>query len=317
MKILTSSSNKQLKIAAAQINPTVGDIDGNIERILQARKDARDAELVVFSELALCGYIPEDLLYRQKFLQACADGIERLQEELRRDIGASILFGAPRQGVAKNLGKNLERRFEDMACDKKLHNSAFLIDSSKDSQLSYCDKVHLPNYGVFDEKRYFEPAATLPTEACHTLSFQSISLTAIKLGVMICEDFWYDDVATRLTASGADLLIVLNASPFERDKYKHRLARARVLVAKTHLPLLYVNQIGGQDELVFDGGSFALNVASAKGELSSSVLIEMPFFEEQTRNFLYRDKRIVIADECKKQKGNERVTKKVGKKIAR
>lgn len=291
MKDSTIHCAKELKIAVAQINPTVGDIDGNIERILQARKDAGEVELVVFSELALCGYIPEDLLYRQKFLQACADGIERLQKELIEDKGASILFGAPRQSKAspEELEQKLERRFERLACRAKLYNSAFLIDSSKDSHISYCDKSHLPNYGVFDEKRYFEPAKT-----CLPLSLQGI-----KLGVMLCEDFWYDDVATSLSSSAADLLIVLNASPFERDKYKHRLSRAEKIVSKTSLPLLYVNQVGGQDELVFDGGSFALSASITDKDSNIASPITMPFFEEQTTSLEYRDKQIMFADVSK------------------
>ncbi|MED5396549.1 MAG: NAD+ synthase [Pseudomonadota bacterium] len=218
-----------LGIALAQINPTVGDIDGNLDIIYAARGDAATAgaDLVVFGELVVCGYPPEDLVLKRVFQDAIVTGVESLAAKTI-DGGPGILIGAP-------------WRVDDL-----LYNAALLLDGGEISAIRL--KHELPNYGVFDEKRIFT-AGPLPGP---------IPFRGVRLGVMICEDMWFPDVAETLDESGANMLIVINGSPFEIDKIDERLNYAVARVTESKLPLIYVNQVGGQDELVFDGASFAL-----------------------------------------------------------
>ncbi len=233
-----------LTIALAQTNPTVGDVAQNAGRI-RAQADeaaALNADLAVFGELCLSGYPPEDLVFKESFVKS----IEAHVMELAREtVGKrpALLIGAP------------------WIVQGKLHNAALLIDEGKVATV--VPKHVLPNYGVFDEKRVFA-RAPLPDPA---------PFRGIQLGVMICEDMWTPAVTSHLAALGADILLVLNGSPFEEDKVGVRLKQAGRRTRAANLPLAYVNLVGGQDELVFDGGSFVL-------DNGGKVSVQAPFWDE-------------------------------------
>ena len=219
---------KNLSIALAQINPTVGDIEGNLNQIRSARKAVhQDADLVVVGELAVSGYPPEDLVLKRAFQEAVEAGVKKLAIETD-DNGPGLLIGAPWK-----IGDTL-------------HNVALMLDGGKITAVR--SKVELPNYGVFDEKRVFV-SGPLPGP---------IPFRGVRLGVMICEDMWFPEVSECLQESGAEILVVLNGSPFESNKPDNRLSPAIARITETGLALAYVNLVGGQDELVFDGGSFVL-----------------------------------------------------------
>jgi NAD+ synthase len=225
-----------LSLALAQLNPIVGDIDGNVEKIRAARARAAEAgaDLVVGTELCVSGYPPEDLILKDAFLRACRAGVEALAAETA-DGGPALLIGAP--WLVEDDGSGEKRRY----------NAALLLDEGRIVTQRY--KWDLPNYGVFDEKRVFD-AGELPGP---------VNFRGVRLGVGVCEDMWTPDVAETLMESGAEILVIINGSPYERDKVDVRMNHAVARVTETGLPLVYVNQVGGQDELVFDGGSFALN----------------------------------------------------------
>jgi len=224
---------RSLSVLLAQINPTVGAVSANRDRIAaaHARAAAAGADLLVVPELALSGYPPEDLVRRPAFLSRIDAALADLAG-LTKD-GPAMIVGAPRPRAGDGI-----RSCANVA--------VVLADGAIAAEV---DKVHLPNYGVFDEARVFAPGP-LP---------RPVEVGGVRLGVMICEDMWYADVARHLKDTGAEVLVVPNGSPFETDKVGERLHHARARVAETGLPLLYVNQVGGQDELVFDGASFALN----------------------------------------------------------
>ena len=235
----------ELTIAIAQINPTVGDIPGNLARMRAARADAAaaGADLVVFSELVVVGYPPEDLVLKQAFLEEARRAVEELARDT--DDGPALIVGAPW----------VDRR--------KLYNAMLLLHGGRIASARY--KHDLPNYGVFDEKRVFA-AGPVPGP----IAFPLPGGEQLRIGGMVCEDMWTGDVAEGLEESGAEILIVPNGSPFEHDKQDVRLNLAVARVTETGLPLIYCNQVGGQDELVFDGASFVLGadrrlVAQAKG----------------------------------------------------
>ena len=221
-------TSEPLTIALAQFDPTVGDLPGNRNRILVARDQAAGADLVVFPELAVSGYPPEDLVLKDAFLEEVRDTVSQLAAATGGS-GPALLVGAP------------------WVVDGRRHNAALLLAEGKVVGITL--KHHLPNYGVFDEARVFQPGP-LPVP---------LAWRGRALGVMICEDMWYPDVAGALKRGGADLLVVPNGSPFETGKSSARFGHARLRVKETGLPLVYVNQVGGQDELVFDGGSFVLD----------------------------------------------------------
>ena len=223
----------RLSIALAQLNPTVGDVEGNLALVRRVRKDAAalGADLVVFSELVLVGYPPEDLVLRPAFVQAAAAALRELQHE--------TAAGGP--GLVVTL---------PWAQDGHVFNAVALVADGR-AELRF--KRELPNYGVFDEKRVFTPGP-LP---------EPVDFRGARLGLPVCEDVWYPQCAAHLAAAGAQLLLVPNGSPFEVEKFHHRLELVRQRVAESGLALAYVNQVGGQDELVFDGGSFVMNADGA------------------------------------------------------
>jgi NAD+ synthase len=238
------------KITLAQLNPTVGDVTGNAAKARAARDKAKadGADLLVLPELFICGYPPEDLVLKPAFQAACRAAVEELARETAGG-GPAVLIGTP------------------WVEDGKLYNACALLDKGRIAFLRF--KANLPNYGVFDEKRLFArgPAAG------------PVTVKGVRVGVPICEDIWleeseeYENVVECLAESGAEILVVPNGSPYARDKNDLRLSIAVARVTESGLPLVYLNQIGGQDELVFDGASFALNA-------DLSVAAQLPAFEE-------------------------------------
>src|SRR5262245_32315289 len=233
----------RLVIALAQLNPTVGAVRANLAKAREAHRAAKDAgcDLILYPELYICGYPPEDLVLRPSLVAACRSALE----ELARDTteGPAILIGTPwREG-------------------KAVHNAVALLNKGKVDTLRF--KHDLPNYGVFDEKRVFV-AGPAPGP---------ISFKGVRLGVPICEDIWTEESTETLAETGAELLLVPNGSPFEQNKYHTRLNLAVARITETGLPLAYLNQVGGQDELVFDGASFVINA-------DHGLVLQMPMFEE-------------------------------------
>ena len=218
----------RLRISFAQCNPVVGDIKGNCDRIRHARAQASGADLVVFPELMVCGYPPEDLVRKPFF-----------QDKVMAAVLA--LAGETDDGGPALLVPTIWRD------DGKLYNAIALLDGGQIAATRY--KRNLPNYGVFDEVRVFAPGP-MPGP---------VNFRDVRIGLPICEDIWTPDVTECLSESGAEILIVPNGSPFEMDKRDTRQSHAVARVTETGLPLAYLNQVGGQDELVFDGASFILN----------------------------------------------------------
>jgi len=219
-----------IRIAVAQLDSVVGDIDGNLRRARAARAEAarQGADLVVLSELFVAGYPPEDLVLKPAFQDACRRAVETLAADTA-DGGPGVVIGTPWPEGGK------------------CYNAAALLDGGVIAGLRF--KVELPNYGVFDELRVFAKGP-LPGP---------VGFRGVRLGLPICEDIWFDQVTECLMETGAEILIVPNGSPYSVGKAEQRLQVALARVVETGLPLIYVNQCNGQDELVFDGGSFGLN----------------------------------------------------------
>src|SRR5579862_9063336 len=236
---------ESLKIALAQVNLLVGDVRGNAARVLEWAQRARRelaADLVLFPELTLSGYPPEDLLFHRGFRRQVEQGLAQLREEL---TDTAVMAGFPeytRAGIS---------------------NSAALIAAGEIAAIHR--KAELPNYKVFDEKRYFQPGKQPTIGECR----------GFRVGLLVCEDIWVPEPAQLARAAGAQLLAVINASPYEIHKQREREEVARRRTREVALPLAYVNLLGGQDELVFDGNSFAMD---AGGE----VVMRAPAFEEGT-----------------------------------
>jgi NAD+ synthase len=246
---MNERSADRLAIAVAQLNPIVGDVAGNLACARKARAQAarERADIVTFSELFIAGYPPEDLVLKPAFQAACRAAIEALARETG-DGGPAVLIGVPW----------LE--------DGKLYNAYALLTGGRIEAIRF--KVNLPNYGVFDEKRVFTPG---PVPG-------PVNFRGVRLGIPVCEDTWtdwgdYENVVECLAETGAELLIVPNGSPYWRGKSDIRLNVSVARVTEVGLPLIYVNQVGGQDELVFDGASFALNA-------DRSIAFQLPAFRE-------------------------------------
>ena len=232
------------KLALAQLNPVVGDLEENLRKARQARAQAAasGADLIAFTELYLTGYPIEDLVLKPALQKAARAACEELAGDTG-DGGPAILIGLP------------------WGDGPFVYNAVALLDRGRIESVRY--KNNLPNYGVFDEKRVFAQGP----------SPEPIDFRGVKLGVPICEDIWSEEVCEALAQAGAGLLIVPNGSPYWIDKQEVRYGVAETRVGETRLPLAYVNQVGGQDELVFDGASFVLNGDGA-------LAVQMPAWEE-------------------------------------
>jgi NAD+ synthase len=239
-----NKSAERLAIAVAQLNPIVGDVTGNLERARKARGRAAadDADVIAFPELFIAGYPPEDLVLKPAFQTSCRAAVEALARETG-DGGPSVLIGTPW----------LE--------DGKLHNAYALLAGGRIEAIRF--KVDLPNYGVFDEKRLFV-AGALPGP---------ITVKGVRVGIPICEDIWGPEVVECIAETGGEILLVPNGSPYWRGKTEVRLNIALNRVVEAGLPLIYINMVGGQDELVFDGASFAINA-------DRSIGFQLPEFDD-------------------------------------
>ncbi|MEJ8838906.1 NAD+ synthase [Ramlibacter sp. AN1133] len=235
-----------LTICTAQLNVIVGDMAGNAQKIIAAARTAyeRGARLVLTPELSICGYPPEDLLLRPAFIAACDDAVKTVARELAGLKGLHVIVGHPRGGDIRSKSVQVHMRW----------NSASVLCEGR--TIETYNKRELPNYQVFDEYRYF-------TRGQGTCVFQ---VEGVNVGVLICEDAWFEEPAQLALASGAQLLVVPNASPFHVGKSSERIARMAERAQNVNLPLIYAHSVGGQDEVIFDGGSFAVN---ADGSLAA------------------------------------------------
>ena len=232
-----------LRIAMAQINLLVGDIEGNTNRLIDAAEQARDelrADVVVFPELSITGYPPEDLLLRPGLHRRALAALETLKRHLH---GIDVIVGYPREATGG------------------LYNAASLLRDG--DVLGTYHKQHLPNYSVFDEMRYF----TSGDAPC------VVTIKGVPVGLSICEDIWHPGPTAEACTAGAQLIVNINASPFHLDKGQLRVDTVRDRASDGNVPVVYVNLVGGQDELVFDGGSFAMDPLG-------NILVQAPVFEE-------------------------------------
>jgi len=233
-----------LKIALAQLNPIVGDVKGNIIKLIDIRNNLKDeVDIIVAPELYVTGYPIDDLVLRNDFLELVENEINILAK-ITNDGKAAIILGAPRK--EKNT----------------IRNSVFVLDDGK--IISFRDKHNLPNSGVFDEQRIFSPGALSGP----------VKIRNVLIGLPICEDIWTENVIECLCETGAEIILSINASPYSLKKHDQRMSVAVSRVIESKIPLIYLNRVGGQDELVFDGASFCL---SHEGELS----VQLKDFQEE------------------------------------
>ncbi len=243
------SDQPTIRIALAQMNPRVGDIQGNAEKILVMAEQARDlyaADVVIFPELALTGYPPEDLLFRPQFIDQVEQAIELLGQQL---TGISVVTGCVQQLAGR------------------LYNSALVLRPGHPA--TFYQKHKLPNYGVFDEQRYF----CAGNEAC------VVDIKGYGLGITVCEDIWFAEPAHLAVQAGAEIIVNLNASPFHASKISERIQQVNQRITENGVPVCYVNMVGGQDELVFDGHSFVIDaeqqlIMESEGFIESLQVVE-------------------------------------------
>ncbi|HWH81541.1 MAG TPA: NAD+ synthase [Burkholderiaceae bacterium] len=255
------SAHAPVKVALAQINATVGDLAGNGERIVAAarRAYAQGARLVLTPELGLSGYPPEDLLLRPAFMLACAEALADCARALADLPGLFVVVGHPHQ-----FGDRGDVRSNSVSVPQR-HNAASVLSEGR-VLATYC-KRELPNYQVFDERRYFASGRDAGQGAV------VFEVQGLRFGLLICEDAWFDEPGRLAQAAGAQVLCVLNASPFHLDKLSERETRMAQTARSLSMPLLYAHLAGGQDEVVFDGASFALDAAGR-------VTARAPMFDE-------------------------------------
>ena len=239
----------KLKITLAQLNPVVGDVIGNVNKLIKIRSNlSTDIDIIVLPELYLTGYPIDDLVLRNDFLELVENQINELAK-LTNDNKAAIILGAPRREKTS------------------IRNSVFVLDKGK--IVTFRDKYNLPNSGVFDEQRIFAPGALSGP----------VNIRGALFGLPICEDIWSETVVECLCETGAEIILSINASPYSMKKSDQRMSVAVSRVIESKLPLIYLNRVGGQDELVFDGSSFSL---SHEGNLTS----QLNDFEEQTSEII-------------------------------
>jgi len=238
-----------MKVALAQINPVVGDLSGNKAKVWRAatQAHAQGASLLVSPELSLCGYPPEDLLLRPGFMQACRDTLHELADDLRALPGLALVIGHPHQ-----ISGHDDDRTRSTHVPRRFNAASVLRDGVV--ELTYL-KRELPNYQVFDERRYFATGRIAPGAAGAPGVFE---VDGVPVGLLICEDAWFEEPAQAAVDAGAQLLCVLNASPFHLGKAADREAAMARCAQRHRRPLIYAHLVGGQDEVVFDGASFAL-----------------------------------------------------------
>lgn len=286
-----------LKISLHQFNPIIGDVDNNVNVIKEAVITARAAkcDLFITSELAITGYPPKDLLLRESFYHATQKafqqlleinditivcGIQRVEGKIRTADGCSHSF-LENNTDSKNvvLAKNTFGAYTSNQFDKliKVFNSAVVIRDG--SIVGYYDKAILPNYDVFDECRYFDSGSEPLVFDCN----------GVRVGIIICEDMWQENPIKMSVKHGAEIICILNASPYDIEKQKNRIEVASKRVAENQVPLIYVNQIGGQDDLVFDGASFAM-------DNTGTLALQLPAFISEIGYIHYTD--LATMDSC-------------------
>ena len=254
-----------MKILLAQLNNIVGDIKGNTSKALEILNKAKEEsiDLVVFSELFLSGYPPEDLVLKRSFIKKCRISLDELTEFTnKKNLG--FLIGLP------------------ILEDSNLYNAAALVDNGK--VIGFSKKINLPNYSVFDEKRVFSKGKNSKT----------FNFRGTEIGIPICEDIWEKDVCEDLKKQGCDLLISPNGSPFDKYKIDQRKKIITERVSETKTALIYVNQVGGQDELVFDGNSLAINP-------NKEFVFEAPAWEESLNVLEFDEKNKVLVSQSSKK----------------
>ena len=267
--------NEKLKIALAQLNPLVGGVSGNVDKLLKVRSELNnDVDLLVAPELYISGYPIDDLVLREDFLNLVENEIKRLVENTK-DGKSAIIFGAPRKD------------------NTAIKNSVYVAENGKIKAIK--DKYELPNTGVFDEQRIFTEGEL---EDC-------VTIKGIKFGLPICEDIWEKTVLEKLSNSGAEIIIAINASPFTISKSSERDHITLLRVKETKTPLVYLNRTGGQDELIFDGTSFGLNHDGNKFFCSSEFKEEISIIDFEKQN----EKWIGNGNITKSSSGTERLYK--------
>ena len=246
-----------LSIVLAQKNWRVGDIEGNTQQIVELIKHHSSHDLIIFSELAICGYPPEDLIYRSDFKRRCQNALASV---LQASKHCALVVGHPHWQ------------------DGHIYNALSFFSEGK--LLARYHKQQLPNYDVFDEKRYF----TAGDQTC------VVDFRGQKIGLLICEDLWQNSPTDNIKTAQADFVIAINASPYDYEKPKHRQDLVKAHANRTGLPIIYVNQVGGQDELVFDGGSFVCNQYG-------DIVCQLKSFTEQIANFNFNaNNQVMVAN---------------------